>query len=307
MTTAYLFPGQGSQSVGMGRELYAQYPAARAVFDQADAFLGFPLSQLCFEGSAEALADTTLQQPALYTVGMARWAVVTAGGWPRPAYLAGHSLGEITALAAAGSLSLLAGLQLVQARGQLMAAAGARQAGGMAAIIGLDAARVSALCAEASAHSGELVTLANDNSPVQQVIAGSVAALDAALALAQAAGAAKIQRLPISIASHCALMADAADGLRAVLDTLPVNNPRIPVVSSVTAEALPAPRRIRETLAGQLTAPVRWTDTMRYLIARGVDEAIEVGPGDVLTRLLKRIDPTLRRATFDARAGTAAA
>lgn len=301
MTTAYLFPGQGSQSVGMGRALYAQYPVARAVFDQADTWLGFALSQLCFEGSAAELADTALQQPALYTVGMARWAVITAGDWPRPAYLAGHSLGEITALAAAGSLSFVAGLHLVRERGRLMAAADTQQPGGMAAILGLDAAQVAALCAAASAATGAPVALANDNSPTQQVISGAEVALQDALARAHAAGAAKVQRLPISIASHSPLMADVADGLRAVLDTLPVNSPRIPVVSSVTAEPLPAPRRIRETLAQQLTASVRWTETVRYLVARGVDEMIEVGPGDVLTRIGKRIDPTVRRVTFDAR------
>ena len=299
MSTAFLFPGQGSQFVGMGRDLYDRQPAARALFDEADARLGFPLSRLCFDGPEAALTDTAVQQPALYTTSLAAWAVLSERGHADAAYLAGHSLGEFSALAASGALSFADGLALVRRRGELMKLAGERQPGGMAAILGLDAAPVAELCASAAAETGRTVGVANDNCPGQVVITGDETALARAMALLGQAGARKVVRLPISIAAHSPLMDSVADEFAAAVAAAPLAAARIPVIANVTALPITTPDEIRAELTAQLTAPVRWTDSVRQLGALGVDAYVEVGPGDVLLGLVKRIDRAASRTRFE--------
>lgn len=299
MSVAYLFPGQGSQYVGMGRTLYEREPAARAVFDQADELLGFSLSRLCFTGPKAELTDTLNQQPALLTCSIAAWQVIKARDeWPRADYVAGHSLGEFSALVAAGSLTFEDGLRLVRRRGELMRLAGERSPGGMAAILGLDAERATAICAEAAAATGQPIRVANDNCPGQLVISGDVAALELAMEAAKAERARKVVRLPITIAAHSPLMASVSAEFAAAIDAIPVNQATIPIIGNVTAEPLPSPRLIRHELKQQLTQSVRWTDSMHSLAARGVTTFIEVGPGSVLTSLMKRIDRKSDRRTF---------
>jgi [acyl-carrier-protein] S-malonyltransferase len=299
MSTAFLFPGQGSQFVGMGRDLYDRQPAARALFDEADARLGFPLSRLCFDGPEETLTDTAVQQPALYTTSLAAWAVLTERGEADAAYVAGHSLGEFSALAAAGALGFADGLALVRRRGELMKLAGQRQPGGMAAILGLDAAPVAEVCAAAAAETGGTVGVANDNCPGQVVITGDETALTRAMRLLAEAGARKVVRLPISIAAHSPLMDSVADAFAAAVAAAPLAAARIPVVANVTARPITTPDEIRAELTAQLTAPVRWTDSVRQLGALGVDAYVEVGPGDVLLGLVKRIDRAAARTKFE--------
>jgi [acyl-carrier-protein] S-malonyltransferase len=299
MPTTFLFPGQGSQFVGMGRDLYDAQPTARALFDEADARLGFALSRLCFEGPEEALTDTAVQQPALYTTSLAAWAVLAERGEAAADYVAGHSLGEFSALAAAGALSFADGLMLVRRRGELMKLAGERQPGGMAAILGLDAAPVAELCAQAAAETGRFVGVANDNCPGQIVISGDKMALARAMALLGEAGARKVVRLPISIAAHSPLMHSVASEFAAAVDAAPLAEARIPVVANVTARPLCAPGDIRAELKAQLISPVAWTDSIRYLSGQGVDTYLEVGPGDVLLGLVKRIDRAAARIKFE--------
>ena len=299
MSTAFLFPGQGSQFVGMGRELVDREPVARALFDEADSRLGFPLSQLCFEGPEEALTDTAVQQPALFTTSLAAWAVLSERGQADAAYLAGHSLGEFSALAAAGALRFADGLALVRRRGELMKLAGERQPGGMAAILGLDAAPVAELCATTAAETGRYVGVANDNCPGQVVITGDETALARAMTLLGQAGARKVVRLPISIAAHSPLMDSVGGEFAAAVRAAPLVTARIPVVANVTARPITTPDEIRAELTAQLTAPVRWTESVRHLSALGVDAYVEVGPGDVLLGLVKRIDRAASRTRFE--------
>ena len=299
MSTAFLFPGQGSQFVGMGRELVDREPVARALFDEADSRLGFPLSRICFEGPEEALTDTVVQQPALFTTSLAAWAVLSERGQADAAYLAGHSLGEFSALAAAGALRFADGLALVRRRGELMKLAGERQPGGMAAILGLDAAPVAELCATAAAETGRYVGVANDNCPGQVVITGDETALARAMTLLGQAGARKVVRLPISIAAHSPLMDSVGGEFAAAVRAAPLVTARIPVVANVTARPITTPDEIRAELTAQLTAPVRWTESVRHLGALGVDAYVEVGPGDVLLGLVKRIDRAATRTKFD--------
>lgn len=289
MSSAYLFPGQGSQHVGMGLELYQNTPEARAVFDQADKQLGFALSTLCFEGPEDSLTDTVNQQPALFVTSQAMWQRMQMQGWEMPAYMAGHSLGELSALTAAGALSFADGLRLVQQRGELMKAAGEREPGAMAAILALDIPTVTAICEEASDANGS-VQVANDNCPGQVVISGDEAALTRAMALAEAAKARKVVKLPITIAAHSKLMASAADAFAQAVDATPIQAPGVPVIGNVSAKPLTTPDQIREELKSQLTSGVAWTDSMNYLLAQGVDSFVEVGPGDTLLSFMKRID-----------------
>ncbi|HRN67590.1 MAG TPA: ACP S-malonyltransferase [Promineifilum sp.] len=299
MSTAFLFPGQGSQFVGMGRDLYDREPVARALFDEADALLGIPLSQLCFEGPESALTDTAVQQPALFTTSLAAWAVLQQRGKANPTWVAGHSLGEFSALAAAEAMSFADGLALVRRRGELMKLAGERSPGGMAAVLGLDAAPVAELCARAAAETGQYVGVANDNCPGQIVISGHNDALPRAIELITAAGARKVVRLPISIAAHTPLMATVADEFAAAIDATPFSPTRAIVVGNVNAHPVQAPHEIRAELKAQLTSPVRWTESVRYLNEQGVDTYLEVGPGDVLLGLVKRIDKEAQRVKFE--------
>lgn len=288
---AFLFPGQGSQTVGMAKELAECYTSAAETMAEADAVLGFPLSSLCYEGPADVLTDTINAQPALLAASMAalRGLHEARPDFPAPAAVAGHSMGEYSALVAVGSLTFADGLRLVRERGRLMKEAGQLSPGGMAAILGLETPQVDAICAAASAATGGVAQLANDNCPGQLVISGDETALEHAMAAASAAGARKVVRLAVSIAAHSPLMAPAAEALRHAIDATPIRPPAVPVIGNVTARPLESVEAIRHELTAQLTAPVRWTESMLHLVAHGVQTTVELGPGDVLTALMKRI------------------
>ena len=281
--------------MGMGQDLYESATEAHAVFDQADEQLGFALSKLCFEGPIEELTDTVNQQPALFVTSVAMLRTMEAREWERPSFVAGHSLGELSALVAAGSLTFGDGLKLVRRRGELMKDAGERQPGAMAAILALDVAAVQAICAEVSAAMGRPIQLANDNCPGQVVISGDAEALDKAMVLAQEAGARKVVKLPISIAAHSALMASASAAFAEAVAETPIAPPQVPIIGNVSGRPLTTPDEIRAELEAQLTAAVAWTDSMRYLLAQGVNTFVEVGSGNVLLGLMKRIDRKAKR------------
>ena len=299
MSVAYLFPGQGSQHVGMGLDLYQANPDSRAVFDLADEQLGFYLSELCFDGPEEDLFDTVNQQPALLVTSIAAWRIIQQGDWPAPSYLAGHSLGEFSALVAAGSLEFNDGLALVRKRGKLMKAAGEQEPGAMAAVIALDVETVERICSQARSTTGQPVQLANDNCPGQLVISGDKTALVEAIRLAEEAGARKVVQLPISIAAHSALMASAATEFAEAVDATQISAPQVPVIGNVSAEPLTTAKEIRTELKAQLTSPVQWNGSMNYLIQQGVDTFVEVGPGNVLLGLMKRINRHSKRMKFE--------
>lgn len=287
--TAYLFPGQGSQALGMGKELAAAYPAARQIFEQADDLLGFALSRLAWEGPEESLNDTLNTQPALLVHSVAALRVLEQllPGMA-PAFAAGHSMGEISALVGAEVLDFPAALSLARTRGVLMKQAGEINPGGMAAILGLDIPTLEQVCAKAST-ADEIVQVANDNCPGQVVISGASAALDRALPLAQAAGARRAMRLAVSIAAHSPLMLHAqADFTRAV-QAAPIREPRVLLVGNVTAAPLASADQIRADLQAQLTHRVRWTETIQHFAAQGVTHYLELGSGSVLVGLVKRI------------------
>ena len=292
---ALVFPGQGSQVVGMGRDVAQAYPVARETFAEADDVLGFSLSQLCFEGPEEALQDTYNTQPAIFTTSIAILrALYSAGFAARPAFLAGHSLGEYSALVASGALAFADGLRLVRERGRLMKLAGEREPGGMAAVLKLDDHTVEEICRQASAETGRVVQIANYNSPGQVVISGHNEALERAIQLAEAAGARRVIRLAVSIASHSPLMASITNEFRrAVMDT-PLQAPQMAVVGNVTARPLMSIEEIREEMVCQLTSSVRWVDSVTYMAAQGVTHCIEIGPKDVLTGLIPRIHPEMK-------------
>ncbi len=298
MQIAYLFPGQGSQSVGMGQALYQAHPKAQAVFAQADAALGISLTQLCFEGPDDVLDDTFNTQPAILTLSIAALEVIAAtGAYPPPDLVAGHSMGEFSALVAAGALSLADALRLVRERGRLMKLAGEQNPGSMAAVLGLSADQVAEVCAEASQESGQVVQIANDNCPGQTVISGYKAALELAVEKAQAAQARKVVVLPISIASHSPLMNVIVDEFAAVIDAAPISDAAIPLVANVSATPITSADDIRAELKAQLTSSVRWTDSMRYLVSQGITQVVEVGPKEVLLSLMKRIEPKIKRVS----------
>jgi [acyl-carrier-protein] S-malonyltransferase len=283
-----LFPGQGSQFVGMGRDLAEAYPEARRTFEEADDTLGFALSKLAREGPEEELTATRVAQPAILTHSLAVFRIVE-GRLGDVALAAGHSLGEFSAYVAAGALSFDDGLRLVRLRGELMQQSGEQRPGTMAALLGLDDEAVERVCAEASAGTSVCVP-ANYNSPGQLVISGDVAAVERALGLAKAAGARRAVQLNVSGAFHSPLMRGAETGLRARLDAVAFSQPRYPVVSNVTAEAVIDPDDARRLLLQQLTSAVRWTASMRTMLAAGVQQFYEIGPGSVLTGLLRRIE-----------------
>lgn len=300
---AFIFPGQGSQCVGMGQDIYEAHPLARAVFDEADAVLGFPLSALCFEGPEEKLNDTINTQPAIFVTSVALWRVLEQGLSPPPSFFAGHSLGEYSALVAAGALDFAAGLRLVRERGRLMKAAGEQGRGGMAAVLGLDAPTLDRICQKARETTGGVVQAANYNSPGQIVISGDEESLAEAMAQAKAAGARRVVRLAVSIAAHSPLMAPIVDSFRRAVEATPFRKPAAPLIGNVTAKSLTKPSDIVSELVQQLTSPVRWAESVRWMIGQGADTFVEVGPGQVLTGLVRRIDRGVRRINIGDVAG----
>jgi [acyl-carrier-protein] S-malonyltransferase len=311
---AFVFPGQGSQSVGMGADIFAASPAARAVYETTDAALGFPLSTLCFEGPEETLRETINTQPAIVATSLALLAALQeairgeAGdsadplaGPIVPAFVAGHSVGEYAALAAAGALGLTETLRLVRERGRLMQQEGERIPSGMAAVLGIDAPTLEAVCAEATeqaratleaseTHPGAgRVVLANDNAPGQIVISGDQRALDLAMDLAKARGARRVVTLAVSGAFHSPVMAPATEGLAHAVDAAPIQDARIPLISNITAQPLTSAPDLRAELAQQIASPVQWTQTIEYLAGQGVETVVEIGAGQVLAGLIRRI------------------
>ncbi|MCS6954459.1 MAG: ACP S-malonyltransferase [Bryobacterales bacterium] len=288
MKTAFVFPGQGSQYAGMGRSLADAYPEARRVFEEADATLGFALSRLCFEGPEEELKLTENTQPAILTVSVAAWSVLRVKGW-EPDYVAGHSLGEYSALVAAGSLRFADALRLVRKRGRYMQEAVPPGAGAMAALLRLPDGKLEAVLAEAA--QGEVVSAANLNSPEQVVIAGHTGAVQRAIELAKAAGARRAVLLPVSAPFHCPLMKPAQERLKADLEATDFADLRVPLVNNWQAREIRTGAEARQGLYEQVSNPVRWMETVRYLVAQGVERFVEVGPGGVLTGLLRAIHP----------------
>ena len=282
---AFLFPGQGSQEVGMGRALAESSPAAKAVWAEADAALGFSLSTLCFEGPAADLALTANTQPAVLTTSVAAAAALAERG-VTPGLTAGHSLGEYSALVAAGALRFADAVRLVRRRGEFMQEAVPVGTGAMAALLGVELATAEQVCAEAA--QGEVVGVANINSPGQIVIAGHRTAVERAVAAAAARGGMKSVLLPVSAPFHCALMKPAADRLASELDRLTVSAPRIPVVRNVDGGVTRTADEVKPFLVQQVASPVRWTDCVERLAREGATGFLEVGPGRVLTGLLKR-------------------
>ncbi len=287
--TAFIFPGQGSQAVGMGRELAAQYPIARQTFEEADDILGFGLSSLMMEGAAEELNDTVNTQPALFVHSLASFRAFSHL-YPdlMPALLAGHSLGELSALSASGSLSFADGLRLVRKRGELMKHAGTLAPGLMAAILGVDIPTLDKVCAEASTEN-EVAQVANDNCPGQVVISGAKAAVERAMAAAKSAGAKRALPLAVSIAAHSTLMASIQQEWNEAVAAASFSGLKIPVVGNVHAKPLTDEASARADIMAQMQSRVRWTESVRYMTEQGVNTFVEVGTGVVLGGLVKRI------------------
>ncbi|HUJ39356.1 MAG TPA: ACP S-malonyltransferase [Candidatus Acidoferrales bacterium] len=284
---AFLFPGQASQYSGMGRELHDKHPAARSVFEEADQALGFSISRICFEGSEDELKLTANTQPAVVTVSVAALRALAASG-VTPAFVAGHSLGEYSALVAAGSLQFADAVRVVRQRGQFMQEAVPQGIGAMAAILGLSPAQVDEACRRAA--QGEVVSPANLNSPEQTVISGHAAAVKRAVEVASQSGAKRAVILPVSAPFHCELMQPAQQRLEPLLRATSFGPLRVPLVTNVAAEAIDQGEDAREALIRQVSLPVRWEQSIRTLIESGVDMFVEVGPGKVLSGLLRQID-----------------
>jgi [acyl-carrier-protein] S-malonyltransferase len=304
---AFVFPGQGSQEVGMGQALVESYPVAGELFQQADEILGFALSRLCFEGPGEELNDTINTQPAIFVTSIAALhALRTAGYEVKPRFVAGHSLGEYSAYVAAGVLSFADGLRLVRERGRLMKKAGEMNPGGMAAVIKLNDDVVADICDKVTASGVGRLQVANYNSPGQVVISGENVAVDKGIELAQAAKAKRALKLPVSIAAHSELMRVVADEFRQAVDNTPLNLPETPIVANITARPLESVDAIRAEMEGQLTSSVRWTDSIRWMVEQGVTEFVEMGPKDVLTGLIRRIDKEVKTQAVSSPEGIAA-
>jgi [acyl-carrier-protein] S-malonyltransferase len=288
-TTAFVFPGQGSQAVGMGRDLAAQYSTAKETFDEADSILGVSLSSLMWDGPKEVLDETINTQPALYVHSIAAYRTVSALTTLQPVTVAGHSLGELSALTASGALSFADGLRLVRTRGELMKRAGDLNPGGMAAILGVDILTLDKVCAEASIEN-EIVQVANDNCPGQVVISGHKPALERAMAGAKAAGAKRALPLPISIAAHSPLMDFIQQEWNTAVDACAIGDAVIPVVGNVHASVLHSADELRADIKAQMQSRVRWTESVQAMSGNGIQTYVEVGSGSVLLGLIKRID-----------------
>jgi [acyl-carrier-protein] S-malonyltransferase len=284
---AFLFPGQGSQAVGMGKDLSDKFPLGRQTFEEADDALGYKLSQVCFEGPEDQLRLTEITQPAILTVSVAALRVLEMRA-PRPTYVAGHSLGEYCAHVASGTFSFAEALRTVRNRGKYMQEAVPVGVGAMAAILGMDYDKVAAVCADAA--QGEVCAPANINSPEQIVISGNTAAVERAAKLADERGAKRAKLLPVSAPFHCSLMKPAQDRLEADLNAIKMQKPVYPVACNVEAELVADDLRARDTLVRQVTGSVKWDQCMRLLIAQGVQTFVEVGPGKVLCGLMRQID-----------------
>lgn len=283
--SAWLFPGQGAQQVGMGRDLYEAYPEAAAVFDEADAAIGRDLSRIIFDGPDDELRQTVNTQPAILVASLAAWRAATAAEHPAlaeaPLCMAGHSLGEYSALVAAGSLTISEAVRLVQRRGELMQAAGEQHPGTLAAVLGLDEDAVQAVCAETGAE------LCNLNATGQIVVGGTPEAVERAVVAAETAGARRVVRLNVGGAFHTSLMQPAAEQMTPVLDAAVVADPQIPVIGNVDAAPLTSVDQVRADLKAQIRKPVRWRDTVLAMRDMGVDTYVEIGPGTVLTGLAR--------------------
>jgi [acyl-carrier-protein] S-malonyltransferase len=286
---AFLFPGQGSQAVGMGKDLFEKYPVARQTFEEADAALGYKLSQLCFEGPEEQLRLTEITQPAILTVSVAAWRVLDEKGI-KPSFVAGHSLGEYSAHISAGTLAFGDAVRTVRNRGKYMQEAVPVGVGGMAAILGMEAMAVEAVCRDAA--EGEICEPANINSPEQIVISGHKTAVERAAKLAGERGAKKAVILPVSAPFHCSLMKPAQDRLAADLNALNFSDPASPLVCNVDAALIDDANRSRDALVRQVTGSVKWDQSIRLLMEKGIQTFFEVGPGKVLFGLMRQIDRT---------------
>jgi len=289
---AYIFPGQGSQQAGMGRALAETYSVARETFAEADEILGFDLSALCFGGPAETLTETTNAQPAILVTSVAalRALRATRADLPAPCCTAGHSLGEYSALVAAGALAFSDGVRLTRLRGELMARAGSAHPGSMAAILRLPDEQVANICRQAAERSGDAVQVANYNSPGQVVISGGPAGVATALELVKSAGG-RAMPLAVSVAAHSVLMIPAAAEFAGHVAGMSFNDPQLPVIGNVRALPLTSAAEIRAELVAQLTSPVQWTASMEHMAQAGAATFIEIGPGGVLTGLARRINP----------------